>query len=348
MSSSLVPVTLLTGFLGSGKTTVLNRLLKRPEMGATAVIVNEFGEIGLDHVLIERASADTVLLASGCICCTVRDDLGATLAQLMLQRARGEVPAFTRVVVETTGLADPAPILHLVMTDPAVAARYRLGGVVTTVDAVNGSATLDRHAEAVKQAALAERLLVTKTDLAPAPVAARLRARLNALNPGARSIDVVNGVVDPAGLFDTALYDEVRRRFDVGNWLRAGAWRAHAACREDPAAGGEGSGHAHDHDHGIRSFCVVREAPVSWDAFSQWLEVLSSMRGEDLLRVKGIVNIAERPGEPVVIHGVQRLFHPPVLLDAWPDGDRRTRLVFITRNIAQSEIEGTLRLLDAR
>jgi G3E family GTPase len=353
MPEPLVPVTLLTGFLGSGKTTVLNRLLKRPDMAATAVIVNEFGEVGLDHVLIERSSGDTVLLASGCICCTVRDDLSATLTQLMLQKIRGEIPDFRRVVIETTGLADPAPILHMLMTDPAIAARYRLGGVVATIDAVNGSATLDQHMEGVKQAAVADRLLITKTDIAPAAQSALLRERLAALNPGARLIDVVDGMVDPTALFDIGLYSEATKSLDVQNWLRAEAYRtgtdhSHACDALDCADPAHNHVHpvasANRHDHGIQSCCIVRTQPVPWEAFSSWLELLSEKRGDDLLRVKGIVNISERPGQPVVIHGVQRLFHPPVLLESWPSDDHRTRIVFITRNIAKFEIENTLRI----
>jgi len=319
-------------------------------MAATAVIVNEFGAVGLDHILIERAGGDTVLLASGCICCTVRDDLSATLMQLILQKIRAEIPDFRRVIIETTGLADPAPILHLLMTDPAIAARYRLGGVVATVDAVNGDATLDRHCEGVKQVAVADRLLVTKTDIASTAESDALRRRLASLNPAARQLDVVNGEVAPAQLFDIGLYNEATKSLDVQNWLRAEAYRNHPAearvCSRLDCVDPDHDHAAHStrsrHDHGIQSFCVVRDAPVSWEAFSTWMEVLSEKRGDDLLRVKGIVNIAERPGQPVVIHGVQRLFHPPVLLEAWPDDDRRTRIVFITRNIAKAELEGTL------
>src|ERR1700694_4406276 len=204
--SSLIPVTVLTGFLGSGKTTVLNHVLQHPGMAATAVIVNEFGEIGLDHLLVERSSEDVVLLNSGCLCCTVRGDIVDTLTNLFVDRVKGKVPHFTRVAIETTGLADPAPILHTLMTDPIVAARYMLDGVVATVDAVNGAATLDRQPEAVKQAAVADRLLVTKADLAPPRAGAPLDARLAALNPGADRLLVAQGAVDPARLFGIGLF----------------------------------------------------------------------------------------------------------------------------------------------
>src|SRR5215831_16292198 len=232
--SALIPVTLLTGFLGSGKTTVLNHVLKQPEMAATAVIVNEFGEIGLDHLLVERASEEVVLLNSGCLCCTVRGDIVDTLTNLFVDRVKGKVPFFTRVAIETTGLADPAPILHTLMTDPIVAARYMLDGVVTTVDAVNGSATLDRQPEAVKQAAVADRLLLTKTDLADSAPRQEIELRLKVLNPSAAMVPVAQGAVDPALLFNIGFYDPATKSVDVQRWLRDEAFE---------------SGHSHEHDH---------------------------------------------------------------------------------------------------
>ncbi|HEY1259565.1 MAG TPA: GTP-binding protein [Stellaceae bacterium] len=337
-AAPLIPVTLLTGFLGSGKTTVLNHVLKQPGMAATAVIVNEFGEIGIDHLLVERASDDIVLLNSGCLCCTVRGDLVDTLLNLFVGRANGKLPDFTRVVIETTGLADPAPILHTLISDPLVAARYTLDGVVATVDAVNGAGTLDRQPEAVKQAAVADRLLLTKTDLGGA-VMATLKARLAALNPSAPVIPVAQGVVDPALLFNLGFYDPQSKSVDVRRWLRDEAFEA---------------GHEHDHEHGdapldvnrhddhIRAFCITRDAPISWAALSTWLDALATMRGDDLLRLKAIVALSDRPGEPVVVHGVQHLFHPPVLLKEWPSDDHRTRMVFITRDLPKEAIEKTL------
>lgn len=338
-SSPLIPVTLLTGFLGSGKTTVLNYILKQPGMAETAVIVNEFGEIGLDHLLVESATDDIVLLNSGCLCCTVRGDIADTLLNLFVGRASGKVPHFARVVIETTGLADPAPILHTLISDPLVAARYLLDGVVTTVDAVNGTGTLDRQPEAIKQAAVADRLLLSKTDLADPNVLARLQARLAVLNPSAPLIRVAYGEVDPALLFNLGFYDPQSKSVDVQRWLR------------DEAFAGE-----HDHDHGhdsqlldpnrhddrIRAFCITREQPISWAALSTWLDALATMRGDDLLRLKAIVALSDRPDEPVIVHGVQHLFHPPVLLPQWPSEDRRTRMVFITRDLPREAIEKTL------
>jgi G3E family GTPase len=338
-TSSLIPVTLLTGFLGSGKTTVLNHVLKQPEMAATAVIVNEFGEIGLDHLLVERSSEDVVLLNSGCLCCTVRGDIVDTLTNLFVDRVKGKIPYFTRVAIETTGLADPAPILHTLMTDPIVAARYMLDGVVTTVDAVNGAGTLDKQPEAVKQAAVADRLLLTKTDLADSAARQEIEARLQALNPSASIVWVAQGVVDPARLFNIGFYDPATKSVDVCRWLRDEAFQR---------------GHPHDLDHGhehpdvnrhddrIRAFCITRERPISWAALSAWLDGLATMRGDDLLRLKAIVALSDRPDQPVVLHGVQHLFHPPVLLPKWPSDDHRTRMVFITRDLPRAAIEATL------
>jgi len=335
--SSLIPVTLLTGFLGSGKTTVLNHVLKQPGMAATAVIVNEFGEIGLDHLLVERLNEEVVLLNSGCLCCTVRGDIVDTLTNLFVDRVKGKVPFFTRVAIETTGLADPAPILHTLMTDPIVAARYMLDGVVATVDAVNGASTLDRHPEAVKQAAVADRLLLTKTDLADHEGRQTVEARLKSLNPGAPIVPVANGAVDPVRLFNIGFYDPATKSVDVRRWLRDEAFEA---------------GHAHEHEHEhadvnrhddrILAFCITRERPISWAALSAWLDGLATMRGDDLLRLKAIVALSDRPDQPVVLHGVQHLFHPPVLLPQWPSEDRRTRMVFITRDLPREAIEATL------
>ncbi|HXP31619.1 MAG TPA: GTP-binding protein [Stellaceae bacterium] len=315
--------TLITGFLGSGKTTLLNGLLAHREMADTAVIVNEFGEIGLDHLLIETAFEDAVLLRSGCICCTVRGDLVDTLLSLHGRAARGEIPPFRRVAIETTGLADPAPILHSLMGEPALTPLFRLDRVVTTIDAVNALATLAAQYEAAKQAALADTLVLTKTDLADAGQAARVRARLAALNPGAPVVAVLNGRIAPATLF-------AESGGDAGRGDRLAAWAMH----EGEHAHGPGEDAEHPpHHHGISSFSLSRDEPVAWDRLAAWLASLAAFKGTDLLRVKGIVRVAGRAG-PVVIHGVQHLFHPPVELARWPGPDRRTRIVFITRNIA--------------
>jgi G3E family GTPase len=285
----------------------------------------------------------------------VRSDLITTLRDLFLRRVRGETPQFQRVVVETTGLADPAPVLHTLMTDPLVAAHYRMDGVVTTVDAVNGMSTLDRHTEAVKQAAFADRILLTKRDLASSGQAAALAARLRALNSGTPIVHVADGAVEPTAIFDIGLYDPATKSADVQRWLHDEAYPAgHAHTDQLDHVHEDGTDHAHGHgpdhidvnrhDDRIHAFCVTREMPVLWASCAAWLELMAAMRGDDLLRVKGIVNIVERPGRPVVVHGVQHLFHPPTLLEAWPSEDRRTRLVFIVRDLDREVIEDTLRV----
>ena len=355
-----LPVSLLTGFLGSGKTTVLNHLVRQPELAKALVIINEFGEIGLDHELVEQSSEDMVLLQSGCLCCTIRGDLIETMRSLFLRRVRGEIPEFDRVLIETTGLADPAPILHTLMTDPLIAARYRLDGVITTIDAANAQPTLDRQVESVKQAAVADRILLTKTDLVEPDAVAVLVQRLNALNPSAPIIHTINGAVDPAKLLDAGLYNPKTKSLDVRRWLNAEAFNdaehhhhgshheAHDSYEHehDTPHGADDHGHHHDvnrHDDHIRALCLTLDDPIPGDAFDRWLETLLLLKGPDVLRVKGIVNIQGLKG-PFVIHGVQHIFHPPVMLKKWPGKNRRTRIVFITRDIDESVLRDTLRM----
>jgi G3E family GTPase len=332
-------VSVLTGFLGSGKTTLLRHLLAHPAMEETAVIVNEFGEIGLDHLLVERATEDTVLLNSGCLCCTVRGDLVVGMRDLFKRRVKGEVPPFQRLVIETTGLADPAPILQTIMTDPLLAERFRLDGVIATVDAAAGAATLDRQMESVKQAAVADRLLLTKSDLADAASRAALEARLRTLNPAAPIYPVVQGEIEPALLFNAGLYDPTTKTADVQAWLKAEAYD-----RDD---------HHHDHGHhphhdvnrhddSIRAFCLTYDRPLDWNRFNSWVEMLITLHGGDILRIKGLLNVAG-VDQPIVIHGVQHVFHPPARLEAWPDDDRRSRIVFIVRDLKPEMFEHTLK-----
>ncbi len=358
-----IPVSVLTGFLGSGKTTLLSHLIRQPDMADTACIINEFGEVGLDHTLIAKSDDSTVLLNSGCLCCTVRGDLVDTFRDLFLKRVKGEVPEFKRVVVETTGLADPAPVLHTLMTDPLVASRFRLDGVITTVDAVNGASTLDNHMESVKQAAVADRIVVTKTDLASPEAIAAINARLKKLNPAAPQIPAMQGAVAADTLFNAGLYDPKTKTADVQRWLNEEAYAEggdHGHGHHHDHHHGHEHGHDHDHhdDHGhghahldrnrhddrIGSFCLYLDEPVEWGRLAYWLDLLAQHRGEDLLRMKGLVNVKD-VDKPVVIHAVQHLFHPPAVLDAWPDEDRRSRIVFITRDIDRGTIEKTLQAI---
>ena len=326
-----VPLTVLTGFLGAGKTTLLNYLVRQPEMAGTAVLVNEFGEIGLDHILVDRVADDAILLPSGCLCCAVKGDLVRALRDLL---PRVQAREIKRVVVETTGLADPAPIVQTLLGDVSVALRYRLDGIVTVVDAVHAMGQFDEHAEAVRQVAMADRIVLSKTDLAKTDLAhdnAALLTRLRTLNPAAPVIVARRGVVDPAAILECGLFDAAGKIGDVRKWLDEAAF-----------AGVPGKA-SNRHDGSIHSFCLTFTEPLHWQGIGTCLEMLIGTRGESLLRVKGILNLVGQT-RPVAIHGVQHMFHEPVLLEAWPEGDPRTsRIVFITQDLPRAEIESGLR-----
>ena len=334
-SAARMPVAVITGFLGSGKTTLLNRVLGDRRMARSLVLVNEFGEVGIDHLLMEQVSGDMVLLQSGCVCCTIQGDLDRTLRDIARRRGANETPPFDRVLLETTGLADPAPILQLLLNNPMISHDYRLDGVVTTVDALNGDRQLDEHVEAVKQAAVADRVLISKTDMADAAAGARLRSRLAELNPGAPLYDVVRGEIDPALLFDSGPFDPAGKGDRVAAWLNAESHRDH--------------GHRHHehsdrsrHDAHIGSFCLTFDEPLDWGRFNAWMMAVRASWADRLLRVKGVLNVAGE-ATPLVIHGVHNTFHPPTLLARWPDGDRRSQLVFITRDLDRASVEASWR-----
>lgn len=334
----LIPVTVVTGFLGSGKTTLLNRLVRQPDMAGAAVIINEFGDIGIDHLLVERIAGEAVLLDSGCLCCAVRGDLVDTMSRMAWQADHGELPAFDRLVVETTGLADPAPVLQTLMSDRVLTGRYRLTGMVTTIDAVNGAVQIAAHPEALKQVALASRLLVTKTDLVSPAALDGLERALRALNPSAPMQAVAHGEIGSDLVVGDHDYDPTAG--DTAAWLGADEDHDHVHTQDhdDPE---HAHAHAHTHTHDVVSFCLTRAEPVPWPALSDWLRSLTSLRGADLLRVKGIVNVAGQD-LPVVLHGVQHIFHPPRQLARWPDRDRRTRIVCITRGLHEADVSNAL------
>ncbi|MEM8951793.1 MAG: GTP-binding protein [Pseudomonadota bacterium] len=341
-------MTILTGFLGSGKTTLLAKLLRHPAMERTAVIINEFGEIGLDHDLIEASEETEVTLMGGCLCCTVKGDLIDTLRRLYVRRTKNEVPYFERMVIETTGLADPAPVLQSIMADRMLDYYYRLDGVVTLIDAANGKATLDSHQEALKQAAVADRIVITKTDLAEDSVIASLKTRLRALNPGARILEAQHGDVHPDALLHAGIFDVAVKSADVQRWLNEEAYASH----HDHGHHHDGDHHHHDHSHDvnrhdeqIQAFCLRHSTPIPTSAADFFWGMLTSQRGPDLLRVKAILNIAEVPEAPMMLHAVQHVVHAPAFLDAWPSDDRDSRMVFITRDVPREVVEQLLNAL---
>ena len=323
-----IPTTVLTGFLGSGKTTLLNALLSHAELRDTAVLVNEFGEVGIDHLLVESLEdEDIVLLNAGCLCCTIRDDLVGTLCDLWEKREDGSIPEFRRVVIETTGLADPAPILHTLLSHEAVKDQYTVNGIVTTVDAVNAERQLDEHVECLKQVAVADRIVVTKSDLADPLALEQLSSRLAAINAGAPVLTVVQGEVDPSQLLNVGLYDLESKDPKVEEWLR----QARDEDHHHPP-------NVNRHDDRISTFYLETSEALPIHRFIAWIENLLETHGENLLRLKGILDI-EGSDTPIVVHGVQHIFHPLTSLPAWPGGEPRSRLVLIVRDLDHQAIE---------
>lgn len=354
MTETRIPVSILTGFLGAGKSTLLNRLLKDPAMKDAAVIINEFGEVGIDHLLVESSNDAVVELSDGCLCCTVRGELVDTLAELIDGMQTGKIKPLSRIVIETTGLADPAPVMQSVMGHPAIAQHFDLDGVVTVVDAVNGLSTIETYPEAYKQVAVADRLILTKQTLADAGMIAAITQRLRALNPRAPITDGDAGDAGSAAMLVNGLYDPATKIADVDRWLKdemAAADDHHHHHDHAHDHGHHHGHHHHGHDHGhhhhdvnrhgtsIRSYAIVHDEPIDPMAINMFIDLLRSTHGEKLLRMKAIVALTDRPEKPLVLHGVQSIFHPPVRLPAWPEGsDRKTRLVLITRDLSESYV----------
>jgi G3E family GTPase len=339
--SALIPVSVLTGFLGSGKTTLLNSLLKDPMLANACVVINEFGDIGIDHLLVEKADENIVELSSGCLCCTIRGDLIDTLNTLLDKRQAGTLKAFDRIVIETTGLADPAPVLHALMRDDQLLQRVKLEGVITVVDGFNGMPTLDAHSEAVKQVTVADRIVLTKLDLLEGKpgedMLFAIIARMRKLNPSARLLTTHRGEATAERLFNTGLYDATKKSMDVQAWLSIeGVERAEKAAHNH-------SHHHHDvsrHDARIRSFAFRDQRAISPQGLELFLELLTSYHGPNLLRMKGIILVSDDPTRPLAVHGVQHVLHPPVRLERWPEEPPETKLVFIVKDIEKPAIEG--------
>ena len=343
----LIPVNLLTGFLGSGKSTLLTQILQNPEFCNTAVVVNEFGEIGLDGVLIEHTDDQIVEMTSGCLCCTSRGDIRQTLVGLYGKCVKGQIPKFDRVIVESTGLADPAPVVQTLMSDPLLRNRYMLGGVIATIDALHGSDTIKRHKECEKQAAVADRLVITKSDLITSDTTkktlSKLQSKLLSLNPTAIVLDRHQIDFELKSLFDTSLYDPDTKSMNVRKWLNA---EANTKINNHSHSHGDALDHhgQHHHDitrHGsdIRSFTLTFDDPITIETLASSLEALFLTQGANILRVKGIANTVDRPEYPLVVHGVQHVFHEPVWLNDWPDESRQTQLVFITSGVTRESLE---------
>jgi G3E family GTPase len=333
-----IPVIIVTGFLGSGKTTLLQKLLSSPELRNTAVLINEFGEIGLDHHLIEKTEENIVTLINGCICCTIREDLSVAIKDLVKRREKHQIPYFDRLVVETTGLADPIPIIHTLTTEPGVMEHFEVTTVITTIDAINGISTLSNYPEAEKQAALADHIVITKEDLVDAATLGVVTTRIEVLNPSATTLVLPSMRIEPKVFLDSTEHNFSNNLSSIRSWINHEAFENTKEIT-DIKANGQRLGVSHTKE--ITSFCLTFEKNMNWTAFGVWMTMLLHSRGQDILRVKGLIHADNMEG-PVVFHGVQHIVYPPIHLDQWPDNDKRSRIVFIVRGISQEDIETSL------
>jgi len=330
---SRLPVAVLTGFLGSGKTTLLNRLLQHPEMSNSAVVINEIGEVGLDQYFLDEADSDVVMLSNGCLCCVVRDDLEDTVSRIYARRGNGDLPAFPRLVIETTGLADPAPVIEGFLSNPVLSRCFRVASVVVTVDAVHGERHFDQYFESVRQVAVADQLVLTKTDMMDAEGLQRIEDRLRRINPSAEIRNAGDSEIGPNLLFGAGLFDRSGRRLNVDAWMGQ-----HAESALDHEHG------SHAHEKRVSAFTLVIDQPLDWPSFSEWLRQLRIQRGDNLLRIKGILNL-KGEARPIALHGVHHILHVPTVLRAWPWEDRRSRIVFVTCDLDKKDIETSLSAL---
>jgi G3E family GTPase len=357
LTKSRIPVTLVTGFLGSGKTTLINAALRSKELAKTVVVVNEFGEVGLDHLLFARSSDSVVVLENGCLCCTVRSDLVGTLNSLYHARQAGEIPVFDNVVIETSGLAEPGPVLQAFLSEPTLDGLYRVASVLTLVDAVNWSGTSEAHEESIRQVALADRIRITKLDVVTGDRqngSSRIRLELRRINPSAEIDEVDWSAANVARLLSSRGFDATDPQSDPRPWLAveayANAAHAHDGCDSDHGHHEhDRSGHAHSHHlegRGIENFVLTRESPLTREEAQFLLDGIAQNLGPGLLRVKGLLHIADEPGRPAVIQGAQHLLHTMSWLDRWPDDDHRSRVIFITQGIPRDSLRDIIDLLD--
>ena len=334
-----ISITVLTGFLGSGKTTLLSEFVKNENVNDVAFIINEFGEVGLDHNLIESSDETVLELQNGCICCTIQEDLKSTLLNLLTKMQKGLIKKFNKVIIETTGLADPVPIIHTLMTSIDLVRAYKFDGIITIVDVINGDKTFNNHLESIKQVAFANKVILSKVDLGDAKKIENIIKRIGKINPKAAVIESKKGLLPIKEFYGLNDYQPNTESWDVRQWLSE---------EKNKVKHSHDHNHHHDinrHDNDIKSFSLVTNKPVSMTSLNFFLELLSNQMGEKMLRIKGIINV-EGEDRPAIIHGVQHIFHPLEWLEKWPDNDVSTRLVFITNKIEKSIVEQFFKIIE--